>query len=110
LERKIIISISIIFLLVNCVNKEKDSLKKEEKNNINELFNKGNNSKNTSKNRIVFLNEINEILDKSKNDSITRKYYSDLASSYFFLGLNEKYLSTCKKLGELSLKGKDTIQ
>ena len=59
--------------------------------------------------KLLFLDSINKISNSLKNDSLNRKFLFDLSSEYYYLNKNEKSLSVCNKLLQMSKQANDTM-
>jgi len=60
--------------------------------------------------KLLFLDSLNTFSNTPKNDSITRKFLFDLSNEYYYLNKNEKSLTVCQKVLQLSEQARDTLE
>ena len=99
----ILLLCSVFFL--SCNPGKKDTTFLLDKGNIDSLLTNALDKKNNVKNRLLNANLAYEIIEK--NDSIKNENFTDLASVFFELGDQKKYLDLSRKFYKKSIANKD---
>ena len=103
LKIKIIICFICVYLCLSCNNKNAkyDAI-------IKTLITNSENNKFSNLQKEKYLDSALNILEKSNNDSISRKFLFTIADKYYNLSLQDKYNKVSKKVLELSNQSNDT--
>jgi len=108
LYRHLSYTIAILFCLAifSCGHPAKDE---ESQNAIEKLFERGENSALSHKQREASIDSAFNIFSKFENDSVTRFFYRRATVAYYDLDLYNKSLSTSHKVFDMGVDSKDSL-